>query len=223
MSPCPPEAGVLLKWLNRLSWFSARRLSLRYTTPRYRLIWVSPKIRVLRSGTCCHGTLSIAGVVTSVRPSHVYHAERPPLCTTCWLWRQASCSLSVMAETFVTFRLLSTACDITGECGRLSTAVQTRISWTWSSWHGVSQGSVSQGLLATVLLSWCYSTLGLVTHCCAWPARVVTISTQNEHGLATRSRQCHNPWWLVVAMFVDLVDAFSLLLGDSICDVDNRL
>jgi len=47
----PSQAGIVSKRLDESSWFLAWRLPSTYPTLRYKEIWVSPKIRVLPSGT----------------------------------------------------------------------------------------------------------------------------------------------------------------------------
>ena len=47
VSVCPSQVGVLLKWLNGLSGFSARRLPSSYLTLCCKEIRVTPKIRVV--------------------------------------------------------------------------------------------------------------------------------------------------------------------------------
>ena len=147
---CPSEAGVLLKWLNRLSWFSAKRLSL----PCYHLIWVSLKIRVFCLEPVAIGHCQLQ-VLSSQCDLHMFITLSVHLCVQhigCDAKRRAVCLW--WPRLFFTFRLLSTECGITGECGRLSTAVQTvestehdchdtechRVSWRQScSTSGISR------------------------------------------------------------------------------------
>ena len=53
MSVCvhPSQVGVLLKRLNGLSWFLARRLPSTCPTLCFKEIWITPKIRILPFGT----------------------------------------------------------------------------------------------------------------------------------------------------------------------------
>jgi len=66
VSVCLSQAGVLSKQLDESSWVLAQRFPLTYPTLCYREIRVSPKIRVLTSGTL-QQTLYLENVATASR------------------------------------------------------------------------------------------------------------------------------------------------------------